>query len=426
MGYIIRKKISIVCIICFVGLLYQHLSAQTKPNSDDINTLISNFDDEFKIFLTEVKEVANKEIITFETISSVHRKIDISGSHFDFGYLIGLIWNMKFGKLETTESQQTARLNDKMIELYEEIYPQHLELLEGVASASDLSLRDLDLGYMEYMYFTVIGWLSFKYPDFKEKLRFTNDWNFTSEHCSGASYYVQEENRQFAGRNLDLEWEQPHFIVHHNLEGSYKSISNCLSNPFNSTLDGINEKGLFIMEATNNYPVEYNRSQGNDHPGVPAVHNIHLIHIVLQTCATVDEAVELIKKTPIWFSTWVSHYLISDASGKSVVVEYDLDYTPVFFYTEKPYHVVTNSAYQKGHRFINKNCNRFKMGTKKLRQQVNNPSDMFEVMKVMRSDGISKTLWTTIADLSGKTIEVYFRTEDFKIAHTFSFGEQIY
>jgi hypothetical protein len=310
-----------------------------------------------------------------------------------------------------------------MRELYEEIYPQHLELLEGIAQASGLILNDLDMGYMEYMYFVDFGWVSFQYDNFKNLMHFSKDWQINSDHCSGASYYSEKTGKQFVGRNLDQEYEQPHFIVTHRLDGSYESISNCHFSPFNNTLDGINEKGLFIQEASNEYPEEYNISQGNDYPEKTAIHNMHLMFIILQTCATIDEAVELIEKTPVWFSTWVSHYLISDASGRSVVVEYDLNYKPIFYFKNGPYQLMTNVAYQEGINFISNSCERFRKGTEILQKPVDNTADMMEVMTAMRSTGIAKTLWTTIADLSERKMDVYFRTEDFEIAHTFSIAE---
>lgn len=412
-----------IFLILFLITISNSSFTQSTHKSDDeaIKDLISGFSIEFETYLQEVVQLTGKEILRFEAVglNSVHKKIEILGNHFDFGYLMGLIWKKKFGQLEKVNSQEKQILNKQMKELYEKIYPQHLELLEGIAMASGLTLNDLDMGYMEYMYFVSLGWQTFKYSEFQNLMHFSKDWQNNTDNCSGASYYMEESGKHFAGRNLDLQYEQPHFIVSHRLDGSYESISNCLSNPFNSTVDGINEKGLFIQEATNGFPQEYNRNQGNHHPGKPAIHNIHLMFIVLQTCATIDEAVELFKKTPIWFSTWVSHYLISDISGRSVVIEYDLNDKPLFYFKNIPYQILTNTAYQRGTYFISHWCDRFRKGAEILKNPVNSPADMMKVMTTMRSTGITKTLWTTIADLSERKIDVYLRTENFSIPHTF-------
>jgi hypothetical protein len=199
------------------------------------------------------------------------------------------------------------------------------------------------------------------------------------------------------------------------------TISNSTFNPFNGTLDGINEKGLFIQEATNGFPQEYNRTKGNQHPGRPAVHTLHLMFIALQTCATIDEVVTLFKKTPVWFSTWVSHYLISDPSGRSVIIEYDLDNKPVFYFRHGGcYQLMTNVALQRGIYFVSGLCRRFSRGIEVLQDPISNSSDMMKLMTAMRSTGVSKTLWTTIADLSARKIEIYFGSENFAVPHPFA------
>ncbi len=180
----IRLTIFVIINILLWALLSGSSSiAQNESGNDKINNLISDFDKEFNKYLQEAVEITGKEIIRLEPINSLNNKMVISGSHFDYGFLIGTIWNKKFDTLEINNPQEKEALSTQMIKLYEEIYPQHLELLEGIAAASGLKLNDLDMGYMEYMYFTALGWLSFKYPEFKDLLHFSKDWQITPDHA---------------------------------------------------------------------------------------------------------------------------------------------------------------------------------------------------------------------------------------------------
>jgi hypothetical protein len=216
----------------------------------DVNSLLANFDKDFIAYLTRAQEEMGKKIVHYESIgkNSVHKKITITGTHYELGYLIGLIRKQQLGPLKTPDSSEKKLINQQIIDMYGAIYPQHLELLEGLAKALDLTLQDLSMEHMEYMFFTELGWLGFKYPEFRELMNFSKTGEKTSEHCSEASYFQANEGRHFVGRNLDLEWERPHFIVTHDLENTYKSVSNTLYMYLNSTLDGINEKGFFVAE----------------------------------------------------------------------------------------------------------------------------------------------------------------------------------
>jgi penicillin V acylase-like amidase (Ntn superfamily) len=48
----------------------------------------------------------------------------------------------------------------------------------------------------------------------------------------------------------------------------------------------------------------------------------HMMLIVMQTCATVDEALDLLRTVRVWFPDEGNHWLTADATGKSVVVEW--------------------------------------------------------------------------------------------------------
>lgn len=81
--------------------------------------------------------------------------------------------------------------------------------------------------------------------------------------------------------------------------------------------DGMNEKGLTIaLLAVPQANLPYD-------PDKVTLNTTAMIRLLLDYAATVDEAVELIKNYNIYFSAGVDcHYLIADASGRSMIVEF--------------------------------------------------------------------------------------------------------
>lgn len=84
------------------------------------------------------------------------------------------------------------------------------------------------------------------------------------------------------------------------------------------TVDGINEKGLSIAV------VEIKTSATNQtDPAKPDLTTTSMIRVVLDLAATCDEAIEIFRKYNMHDSVFCNyHYQISDASGKTVIIEY--------------------------------------------------------------------------------------------------------
>jgi len=98
-------------------------------------------------------------------------------------------------------------------------------------------------------------------------------------------------------------------------------------------LDGMNEKGLCVAVLTINTPEETHQNTGK-----PNLTTTTAIRLLLDRAASVDEAVALLEQYDMHSDLGTMHHLaISDAGGRSVVVEY-ID--NIMHVTETP--VVTN------------------------------------------------------------------------------------
>lgn len=163
------------------------------------------------------------------------------------------------------------------------------------------------------------------------------DLNVTGAGCT--AFVTNNDNGDVIfGRNFDYEYA-PSMVLYTKPDQGYASISTvnlafagysedhlpsglnfdsflALAAPY-LPFDGMNEKGvamalLAVPEAKPAY-----------HPDKITLNTTTSIRLVLDKAATVDEAVELLKQYNIYFSGDVDcHYLIADATGRSVIIEY--------------------------------------------------------------------------------------------------------
>lgn len=154
--------------------------------------------------------------------------------------------------------------------------------------------------------------------------------------CSTFNAVTPEGDNLF-GRNFDLEYS-PGMLVHTAPENGYESVSmvnlgflgygegkmpddfassiTALAAPY-APLDGMNEKGLAVGVLLIDTEPTDQRTDKVDITTTTA------IRLMLDSCATVDEAVELLGQYDMHSSAnSCYHFQIADASGRTAVVEY--------------------------------------------------------------------------------------------------------
>ena len=144
-----------------------------------------------------------------------------------------------------------------------------------------------------------------------------------------------KDNKYLLGRNFDYK-KAPAIVVWTKPKDGYKSIAVCNANfmlygeknikaknpvrimaaPY-ASMDGVNEKGLSIAV------LEAKTKATRQNTGKTPITTIVAIRAVLDKCATVDEAVNLLKEydmQDVFINNY--HYQILDNTGKSVIIEY--------------------------------------------------------------------------------------------------------
>jgi hypothetical protein len=327
--------------------------------------------------------------------------------------------------------------NQKLADLYRRIYPQQLEVVRGVADAYGQPAEEIDLVLFERDFSSHLWYDLLQHERFYRVTDFDKQGGSVEQYgCSVASYYAN--GHQIVGRNFDLPSDRPHYFVTLEMAGTYKVMGHTVYGITGEVEDGINEKGFSLCEAGNigfrregdAWAVEMGKYTSREpYPREPAVVFWHLTQILMQTCATVDEALALLRTVRVWFPAhWRGHdltgihWLLADATGKAVVVEWSADDHRLLVF-DKPgsYELLTNPTFQEGEVFLVEKCPRYRKAKPLLEQGVRNTADMLEVMKAMRVTGPGRSLWTSVMDLNARTFEVrYFKEFDRKYEFRFS------
>lgn len=228
------------------------------------------------------------------------------------------------------------------------------------------------------------------------------------------------------GRNFDWDAEVSMVLVTKN-NGGYASITTIdlenlgytkdyLPDNFGNSfiaaaapyvpMDGMNEKGLCVSDLEVNNISE----RTNQDNGLPDVTTTVAIRLMLDKCASTDEAVALLKQYDMHGSANIMHHIsISDVTGNSVVVEYvnnEMIVTPTdvltnfYIYDGEPEKHKSDSSYV-----------RYETLSKLYSEKsgIMTANEVTEGMKsVSQTSGTWKTEWSVIYDQTNLQSDFYY------------------
>lgn len=438
-----KRVIAVLCvlllgfIVAFLG--YPWISDRASGESDRV---YREYDRKFRAYLAKATQIVGKETIKVERLSdqfTVPQKLTIKGTPYEIGLTIGHIGKQAKERLPLVDETH-RELNQKLVELYRKINPQHLDMVRGVAEAYEQPPEQIDLVLFERDFTSDLWCNLLQHERFYRETDFSKqDPSAEKYGCSVASYYVN--GHQIVGRNFDLPSDRPTYFTDLEMAGTYRVMGHTVYDLTGEMNDGINEKGFSLSVAGN---IGIQRGKGDwtadtlnkyssrePYPREPAVVFWRMTQVVLQTCATVDEALALLRAVRVWFPANFrgltlegSHWLLADATGKAVVVEWTpVDHQLLVYDKPGPYELMTNLSFQEGEEFLAKSCPRYAKAKPLLERGVSDTTDMLEVMKAMRVTGPGRSLWISVMDLNARSFEVrYFKEFDRKYEFRFSPG----
>jgi len=360
----------------------EEVELQNRTYQEGLDELFSTYDEDFKRLIDEAHQAIGKTVITYSSISdefTIPKYLEIVGSHYDYGRLSGYI-GLQIGIRLNQVSDAGKELNDQIIKMYTEIYPQFLEIVRGVSVMYGVPVEEIDFKYMEQGFFNDLWYILFKYPEFEQLMPPRSTQAFEG-NCAIVSANVEDDI--FVGRNFDNDRERPTFVMKTKMDGVYEVMCNASYSVYHWVMDGINEKGLVMATANSAAPEEYYRYQ-DPYPDFPVINEHHMFRVALETCSTVDEVIELYQKVRPWVADFADHLMVVDAKGNSAVIEIDLDRNPVFFTSEKSYQVITNTVLLAGEEYVIENCGRYRAAIKMAEEGIENIDDVKQIMERIR------------------------------------------
>ncbi len=168
-------------------------------------------------------------------------------------------------------------------------------------------------------------------------------------------------------------------------------------------MDGMNEHGVAIGE------MALSDTRAPTDPAKPSVINPLVIRLILDYARNTDEAVAIMRNYNIHFPAVPCHYLIADAKGKSVAVEF-IDGRVETISTSETWQVSTN------HRLLGKSeaendqaCWRYQTASDRV-AKLGGRLDTAGMVEVMAAVSVKDwTMWTSVYNLSTGEFRIAYR-----------------
>ncbi|MGH9870077.1 MAG: C45 family autoproteolytic acyltransferase/hydrolase [Candidatus Polarisedimenticolia bacterium] len=193
-------------------------------------------------------------------------------------------------------------------------YPILLDRMRGVAAAYGRSIEEDGWDFTTLMFTDLRAGCSVAHlppsSTANGKSVVSRDYDFTT----GAL------NFGFLEEGMLHPTARPYLLELHPDRG-YASIAMVAYDLLSGVLDGINSEGLTVTLALDDTLVSSNATEPTRGPAV-GLHEVQTLRLLLDTCATVEEAKQTLMATKQYYQYVPVHYLIADRSGKAFVWEY--------------------------------------------------------------------------------------------------------
>ena len=367
------------------------------------------------------------------------RKISLGGTNFEIGKQLAEINIANHGDTLDKHLVPDPAYGRARREYFQQHYPIYWERMRGVAAA--LGADELDDRFdFSAMYHNV---------DLPPRPGCSNAFYPPNRTATGHTYLSR--NYEFStgtfadvvGIELDAETRsqmkammgEPYIMEWNPTDGGYASWAMHVIDVLGGAFDGINSAGLAVALMADE---EAMGSLYEPHQGfvrAVGVGELQIVRLLLDTCATVDEAKHTLLSIKQYYEYVPCHYIIADASGRSFVYEnstgrnqsiiVDGGGEPQVCTNHQIYHheingvpeltLETNSQWRfatlqdqvqavEQHSVADMRDNSASVGVKHLvKEMLKNPN-----FASVAANANSRTLWYSLFDLTERTVEIDF------------------
>jgi len=117
---------------------------------------------------------------------------------------------------------------------------------------------------------------------------------------------------------------EPYIMEWYPEDGGYASIAIHAFDTLSGTLDGMNSAGLVVSIMADEEAIGELGPKLEAHPGTPqavGLHELQVMRLLLDTCATVDEAKQALLTVKQYYAFVPCHYIVADEAGNSFIYE---------------------------------------------------------------------------------------------------------
>jgi len=268
----------------------------------------------------------------------------------------------------------------------------------------------------------------------------STQYTIKAEGMKGSTFSVPKKNGDgyYVGRNLDLNKDSQNLILVNYPEGRYSSIStvnldfikqvsgddNINANhdiltlaPIFATLDGLNERGVSVSINMKEGEVLKNENNYMKYNAVAS----YLVHIILDAAYDVNKAIDVLRSIEIHNEfDFNIHFMISDATGRSVAVEYKLDEQGASRINVTETSVLTNFSISSGEKSGLGIEQYNTINEKKSASPSMNAEDVKETLEAVKGD----TQCSIIYDLNNREA-IYYVRENYQQGYRVKFDQNI-
>ncbi|HEX4824258.1 MAG TPA: C45 family autoproteolytic acyltransferase/hydrolase [Candidatus Polarisedimenticolaceae bacterium] len=240
------------------------------------------------------------------------RHLVLRGTNEQIGRALAELGKERYGvRLPAAKDPVQARAMRKFLERNDPIL---LERMRGVAAAFGKSIDDdgwdfTSLGYTDLRAGCSIAHLP-PASTANGKSVVSRDYDFTTGALSFG----------FLPPGMLHPTARPYLLELHPDRG-YASIAMVAYDLLSGVLDGINSEGLTVTLAMDDEIFSHAKTEPTREPAV-GVSELQTLRLLLDTCATVDEAKQALQATKQYYQYVPVHYLIADRNGNAFVWEY--------------------------------------------------------------------------------------------------------
>jgi Acyl-coenzyme A:6-aminopenicillanic acid acyl-transferase/Leucine Rich repeat len=240
------------------------------------------------------------------------RHLVLRGTNEQIGRALAEIGKERYAiRPEPAKDKQQVRAQRKFLERN---YPILLDRMRGVAEAFGKSIDDDDWDFASLGYTDLKAGCSIAHlppsSTVNGKSVVSRDYDFTTGALSFGALPP----------GMLHPTARPYLLELHPDRG-YASIAMTSYDLLSGVLDGINSEGLTVTlamddELFSKFPIEATRD-----PAV-GLSELSTLRLLLDTCATVDDAKQALRSTKQYYQYVPVHYLIADRNGRAFVWEY--------------------------------------------------------------------------------------------------------